>query len=114
MILGKCRHMVAGVTLIWLFTVSPASAAPTFQIDPGGGTVNPWGAEASPWTTRGFTFAPYAGECPISPQDFRQIDPGSRDGGYAGTVCPLPSPGTLILGAIGAALVGALRIRRML
>jgi hypothetical protein len=30
------------------------------------------------------------------------------------TTCPIPSPGTLLLGAVGAFLVGALRIRRML
>ena len=31
-----------------------------------------------------------------------------------GTTCEVPSPGTLLLGAIGAFLIGALRMRRML
>jgi hypothetical protein len=33
---------------------------------------------------------------------------------HRGTTCQIPSPGTLLLGAMGAFLVGVLRMRRML
>jgi len=140
MIRGKGTHIAVGV-LVLLLGAGSASAVPTFPLCLAGAYVPPWmtsshtfdpvltgapGSDAGSrvqgtplvWTPQGqaatitvsdsATLPTIALDTPIGDSfDIREVRIGK-------TVCQVPSPGTLLLGAMGAFLVGALRMRRML
>jgi hypothetical protein len=135
MIRGEGTQIAVGV-LVLLFAAGSVSAVPTFPVSPGGadtlgGMTDSLPLDAVLIGVGGRDMeSPALETLPFSvPQDLASlIAPGDApalpiralekpvgDNSTAhGTTCPIPSPGTLLLGALGAFLVGALRMRRML
>ncbi len=140
MIRGKGTQVATGV-LVLLFAAGSVSAAPTFPVCLRGPDTLRWMTD-TPVFEAVFIDAPDRGTRSSAPETLlvspRQDQTGmmtvnnstppltmadsiaGRDNPdnwsaeFRRTPCGIPSPGTLLLGAIGALLVGALRMRRML
>jgi hypothetical protein len=140
MIRGKGTHVITRV-LVLLFTAGSASALPTFPVCLRGANTLAWMTD-NPTFDPVLIVAPSRGRESITLEALAvaaeqtapgavsigdpgtrlmmaqetsvQSNPGDCDAASDRTTCPIPSPGTLLLGAVGAFLVGALRIRRML
>jgi hypothetical protein len=140
MIRGKGTQAATGV-LVLLFAAGSASAVPTFPVCLRGPDTLRWMTDRPIFDAvliaiQGRdTRSPTPETLPVSvPRDQTdtitisssaaplmtagQISVGDTTDKWSpefrGTTCEIPSPGTLLLGAMGAFLVGALRMRRML
>jgi hypothetical protein len=135
MIRGEGTQVAVGV-LVLLFAAGSVSAVPTFPvclgdadtlrgmaesptfdavlIDAGGRDIQSPALETLPVSVPQDEMGPIAlGGAPGLPIMALETPVGDNPIGHS-TLCQVPSPGTLLLGALGAFLVGALRMRRML